>query len=340
MMNLLQRYLAFQRDTGVDEIILPEPWVDVQDDRRHDDGRGDRRDDRREESRSQTGIGKGGIAQSAPETGPRREPTSEARGQAGSMAAMREGEDASAYLRRVSESLGGKQGAVSGGNESPSSVNPTSAQSGSPGKSRPIHEKAVSAIPVLEFADKDAWKAAFLNEAKSLHPVGAGRKLGPWVFGQGVSRPLLAVVGLEPTLDANEESGPFAGAEGELLAKMLKAIKLDPALMYYASLMKARHPGRGWARRDTVKLVPWLQAEITLIEPQFVLVLGEDVHQILGRVGHAYADLRLRSWEFAGTEMAMTLSPKVLLAEENLKREAWKDLQWLMQRLKDLGAIA
>lgn len=301
MTTLLNRYLAYQRDIGVDEVILTEPWV---------------------EPKSKSDFKSGESLR-----GNSQVPVSQ---HASLVPTELDSLNAQEAIRKISARLMGTQVEAVNSRADLASTSPET--------SRLIKEKEVKPLPVLEFADMTDWQAAFLEAAPGLHPMGAGRKTPAWILSKGVASPLFAVISLQPSADADATSGPFAGEEGVLLEKMLRAIKMDPNEMVYASLMKARHLGRGWARKDMVKLLPWLAAELRILRPQMILAMGEDVAQILARVGQGYEMLRQKSWEFGGFEMAMTLDPARLLAQEELKKDAWRDLQWLMQRLKEKEA--
>jgi uracil-DNA glycosylase family 4 len=313
--TLFARYLAYQRDIGTDEVILPEPWV------------------------APAPVPKVNALSSVNAASPAATSASAApvakatRDFAGQMSPPPE--DTQAYLRSIADSLRGNKA----GNPSGTPIAPTPAMEKTESPSRlgqadaPLGlgtRRLENGLEEKTFPTLAAWQEAFAAEATALHPAGAGLKLGPWVYGTGAQQATLAVVTLQPN----------AEAEAELLGKMLKALKIETGDLYFTSLMKVAHPGRGWARKDTVKLLPWLAGELRLVRPQVILVLGEDAAQLLLRVGAAYEALRQKSHTFAGFEVAMTLGLGRLLAQEELKRDAWKDLQWLMQRLKEKGAIA
>lgn len=290
----LARYLAYQRDIGVDEIILDEPLV-------------------LPNMMPKVTSALPGVRQ-APQPSPASADFAESSLARSEMPLQGDGQ---ALLRQVAERLAGKSGdRLAAAPEIP-------ARRAEPGP----------ALQGKSFATLAAWREAFEAEVAALHPTVKKGKAGdpePWVYGSGANQPTLAVITLQPA----------TAPESELWARMLKAMKLESGEQYFTSLMKAPHPGRGWARKDTVKLIPWLEAELSLIKPQMVLLLGEDLAQLLLRVGLGYEAMRQKSQAFAGFEVVMTHGLGRLLAQEELKRDAWKDLQWLMQRLTEKGAIA
>lgn len=295
MTTLLQRYLAYQRDIGMDEVILTQPWVDP--------------------------ANKKSPPLSKPDPGPA--PV----------------ENAQAFLRNIAENLASKPSLKpESAEKSPSKTASSGAASSQAKPQQPVLTSPMPLAELPDFSDMTAFRQALQAALPGLHPLPRGAAAPSWVLGHGPSTPVLAVVLMQPSPEASSGSGPAAGAEGELLARMLKAIRLDIGHLYVTSLMRARHPSRGWARKDVVRLIPWLAAELRWVRPQVILALGEDTAQALIRLGSGYETLRQKSHEFAGFEMAMTLDPAQLLSQEDKKRDAWKDLQWLMQRLREKDA--
>jgi uracil-DNA glycosylase family 4 len=154
------------------------------------------------------------------------------------------------------------------------------------------------------------------------------------VRGHGPAGVQLALAGLEPG-EADAAAGlAFQGESGALLAKMLKAIRLDAAACYRTNLVKAVRPTRA-TRRDLARLLPWLHAELALVRTPFVLLLGEAIAQAVLKTGKPLDELRQEPFRLEGREFAVTYHPADLLSREELKRKAWEDLQWLQKRMAE-----
>jgi DNA polymerase len=103
-----------------------------------------------------------------------------------------------------------------------------------------------------------------------------------------------------------ESSEPFGGDAGDLLDKMLRAIRLDRKDLYLTCLMKTPPPQDSWARRDRARMLPWLERELALMRVEGVLLMGEELARCVWRTGSGYAGLRQKRQEAFGIPGAMT----------------------------------
>ena len=157
------------------------------------------------------------------------------------------------------------------------------------------------------------------------------------VHGAGPDYAPLALVALEPGPADIAAGRPFQGEGGALLEKMMRAIKLDMGQLYRTLVVKWAGPGRIWTRRDLVRLLPLLHAELALAKAPVVLLLGEACAQAVLKTGKGLEELRgayHRVDGAPGRDFAVTWHPDELEGREELKRKAWKDLQWLQTRLQ------
>lgn len=193
----------------------------------------------------------------------------------------------------------------------------------------------------------DAGLPAFASHAeyrehleKNLRSLHTGEVAGvDWkpVHGAGPDYAPLALVALEPRPADIAAGLPFQGDGGVLLEKMMRAIKLDLGRLYRTLVVKVAGPGKVWTRRDMVRLLPLLHAELALAKVPVVLLLGEACAQAVLKTGKSLEELRgafHRVEGAPGREFAVTWHPDELEGKEELKRKAWKDLQWLQPRLQ------
>jgi uracil-DNA glycosylase family 4 len=179
-----------------------------------------------------------------------------------------------------------------------------------------------------------ALHTALQNGEETAAGAGAGWKL---VHGAGPDYAPLALVALEPGPADIAACRPFQGEGGVLLEKMMRAIKLDLGQLYRTLVVKWAGPGRIWTRRDLVRLLPLLHAELALAKAPVVLLLGEACAQAVLKTGKGLEELRgtyHRVDGAPGRDFAVTWHPDELEGKEELKRKAWKDLQWLQTRLQ------
>jgi uracil-DNA glycosylase family 4 len=95
------------------------------------------------------------------------------------------------------------------------------------------------------------------------------------VPGEGsVSAPIM-LVGEAPGATEDELGRPFVGRAGRLLDELLAAAGLERDAVYITNVVKARPPGNRDPRADEVAHhMPWLEAELALVQPRIVVPLG------------------------------------------------------------------
>jgi len=127
------------------------------------------------------------------------------------------------------------------------------------------------------------------------------------VMGEGPSRAPLVLVGEQPGDQEDQQGRPFIGPAGRLLAQALGEAGIDPSSVYRTNAVKHfRHDGtrgkqrlhKNPARAHVVACAPWLAAELDLVRPTGLVVLGATAGKaLLGtafKVGEARG--RLMDW--------------------------------------------
>ncbi len=156
------------------------------------------------------------------------------------------------------------------------------------------------------------------------------------VFGQGVARPVVLVVGEGPGAEEDRQGLPFVGASGQLLDKMLASIGLSRGTnCYIANIVKCRPPNnREPLPGERAACLPYLREQIRLLAPKAILCAGRTAAQTLLGTTEGINRLRTRTHELGGIPLVATFHPSALLRDDTLKRPAWEDLK----RLRDLLA--
>jgi DNA polymerase len=163
------------------------------------------------------------------------------------------------------------------------------------------------------------------------------------VFGVGNPEAKLMFVGEAPGEDEDLKGEPFVGRAGQLLTKMILAMALTREQVYIANIVKCRPdmpPGVPGNRKPT-KLemetcVPYLRAQIDVIQPAVMVALGATaVEGLLGPIG-TIGSLRGKFLEYRGTPLMPTYHPSYLLRNQSNteKRKVWEDLLKVMERLE------
>jgi DNA polymerase len=152
------------------------------------------------------------------------------------------------------------------------------------------------------------------------------------VFGQGHPNARLMFVGEGPGQEEDLAGEPFVGAAGQLLTRIIEAIKLTREDVYIANVVKCRPPGNRTPQPEEIaSCSPFLRRQIAAIRPLFICTLGGCAAQTLLGTKAPISRLRGRFYDFAGIRVLPTFHPAYLLRNPEKKREVWEDLKRLMK---------
>jgi len=152
------------------------------------------------------------------------------------------------------------------------------------------------------------------------------------VFGSGSPRARLMFIGEGPGQEEDRAGEPFVGAAGQLLTRIIAAIKLRREEVYIANVVKCRPPdNRTPAPEEIATCSPFLRRQITSIRPLFICTLGGCAAQTLLGTAEPISRLRGRLYDYEGIRVLPTFHPAYLLRNPEKKRAVWEDMQRLME---------
>lgn len=159
-------------------------------------------------------------------------------------------------------------------------------------------------------------------------PLGATRT--NFVFGSGNENADLMIVGEAPGADEDEQGLPFVGRAGQLLTKILEAVKFSRDEVYICNILKCRPPNnRKPLAAETDECEPYLLKQIELVRPRYILALGLTAANTLLKNKESMSALRGRIHDYHGINMMVTYHPAALLRNPEWKKFAWEDVQHL-----------
>lgn len=154
------------------------------------------------------------------------------------------------------------------------------------------------------------------------------------VFGSGNPRAELVFVGEGPGEEEDKQGVPFVGAAGQLLTKMIEAMKFSRDTVYICNVVKCRPPGNRNPEPDEIESCePFLRAQLRVIKPKVIVALGKFAAQTLLREDTPITRLRGQWRKYEGIDLMPTFHPAYLLRSPDEKKKAWMDLQEVMKRL-------
>ena len=159
------------------------------------------------------------------------------------------------------------------------------------------------------------------------------------VPGEGNPHARLMFIGEGPGRDEDQTGRPFVGRAGQLLDKMIGAIGLSREEVFIANVVKCRPPQNRAPEADEVAAcMPYLRAQVGLIRPQVIVLLGSSALGAILGPDHRITRERVAWIERKGVWFMPTFHPAALLRDESKKRPVWEDLKKVRDKLQELQA--
>lgn len=134
------------------------------------------------------------------------------------------------------------------------------------------------------------------------------------VFGTGSPTADLMFIGEGPGFHEDRLGEPFVGAAGQLLNRMLGEIGLEREDVYIANVVKCRPPGNRDPEPDEIEAcTPWLIEQISLIQPQVIVTLGNFATKFVLDTTTGITRLRGQVHEWHGRTVIPTFHPAAIL---------------------------
>jgi uracil-DNA glycosylase len=162
------------------------------------------------------------------------------------------------------------------------------------------------------------------------------------VWGVGDIHSPLMFVGEAPGADEDEQGEPFVGRAGGLLTKIIEAMGFSRETVYIANILKCRPdtPGQSAGNRpptpeEIKNCLPYLNAQIDLIQPKAIVALGATA--VAGLFGKSAPISKIRGqWmSFRNIPVMPTFHPSYLLRPNGFaaKPQVWQDMLTVLDKL-------
>lgn len=202
----------------------------------------------------------------------------------------------------------------------------------------PVHEQAAeqAVLSIDDFAKAESLQQLYgaIHDCQKC-PLGATRT--HLVFGVGNPHAEIMFIGEAPGADEDRLGEPFVGRAGQLLNKILAAMKLKREDIYIANILKCRPPNNRDPQPDEAETCePYLHKQIKLINPKIICCLGRIAAQRLLQTNMSLGQMRDRWFDYRGNLLMVTYHPAALLRSNQYKRPLWDDMQKLLKKLQEL----
>lgn len=160
------------------------------------------------------------------------------------------------------------------------------------------------------------------------------------VPGEGnTHRPDIMFIGESPREQEDQTGRPLIGPAGQLFEKMIAAMGYKRDQIYLANVVKCRayysdiNKDRRPTPEETACCIPYLQAQIKLINPKVIVALGQTATQLLLKDPSAITLLRGKWTTYQGIDLMPTYQPALLLRYPEYKGDTWSDLKSVMKHI-------
>ncbi len=148
------------------------------------------------------------------------------------------------------------------------------------------------------------------------------------VPGEGPIYTRIMIIGEAPGYYEDIQAKPFVGRAGHLLTKMLNAININRDTVYITNIIKCRPPENRDPMDDEISAcMPYLERQIELIKPEFILTLGRWAIKALVNTQEGIKKIHGKIFTYKNIKVVPTFHPAALLRNQDLKKYAWEDLK-------------
>ncbi len=187
-----------------------------------------------------------------------------------------------------------------------------------------------ASVPVAETL------AEIQQELNDCQRCGLCRERTQVVFGVGNPQARLVLVGEAPGFQEDKKGEPFVGEAGQLLDRILFAMKLRREDVYICNVIKCRPPkNRDPEKAEITSCEAFLKRQLAAIAPEMILSLGRFATQTLLQSSAPIGKLRGHWQSYEGIPLMPTFHPAYLLRNPAGKYQVWEDVKQVMHRLQE-----
>jgi len=163
-------------------------------------------------------------------------------------------------------------------------------------------------------------------------PLSQGRKNA--VPGEGNLGTELMFVGEAPGRDEDIQGQPFVGRAGQLLTKIIHAMKFKREEVYITNIVKCRPPENRTPHKQEIEMCQgYLREQLGMIKPKVIVTLGKVAADFFIQSKLGMTALRGNFYEFNNIKVMPTFHPSYIIRNEGnkeLKKMVWEDMQKVM----------
>ena len=170
------------------------------------------------------------------------------------------------------------------------------------------------------------------NEIDSIEDCKLKKNASKMVFADGDTQSSIMIVGEGPGQKEDQLGKPFVGDAGNLLNKMLKAIKIERKKIYITNVVNYRPPNNRKPEQSEInRYSKYLKEHISIIDPKILILMGSTAMEaILGtnkRISKERGQWKEIIIKQKNYKTIITFHPAYLLRKPDQKKFSWEDLK-------------
>ncbi len=197
-------------------------------------------------------------------------------------------------------------------------------------KNKPTIENTVSKLNILKEKIKNIKNCNLKDNAKQI------------VFNDGDFKSSLMIVGEGPGQKEDEIGKPFVGDAGQLLNKMLKAIKINRENVYITNVVNYRPPDNRKPEPSEInRYSEFLREHISIIDPKILILMGSTAMEALfgskikiSKERGMWKEIIINNKTYL---VMITFHPAYLLRQADQKKYSWSDLKEIRKKIDALN---
>jgi len=162
------------------------------------------------------------------------------------------------------------------------------------------------------------------------------------VFADGNMQSSVMIIGEGPGQKEDELGKPFVGDAGNLLNKMLKAIKIEREKIYITNVVNYRPPNNRKPEKTEInRYSDFLKEHISIINPRILILMGSTAMEALFGSNNKVSKERGKWKEIIIKQKSyktiITFHPAYLLRQPDQKKLSWQDLKVIRKKIDELN---
>jgi len=178
------------------------------------------------------------------------------------------------------------------------------------------------------------------QEINSIEDCKLKKNASKIVFSDGNIQSSIMIVGEGPGQKEDELGKPFVGDAGNLLNKMLKAIRIERKEIYITNVVNYRPPNNRKPELSEInRYSKYLKEHVSIIDPKILILMGSTAMEaILGsnkRISKERGQWKEVIIKQKNYKTIVTFHPAYLLRKPDQKKFSWKDLKIIRKEIDE-----